>query len=263
MFNLAIEWGYLRDNPLKRIKFYSEKDNLQQRIILPKEESRLFEVSPTGLKPILAVALNTGMRLSEILNLTWGQVDFDSGILRVENTKSRRNRAIEMNSLLRDELQKLRSNDGCGPYLFANRKTGKPLTTVKKAFKTACQKAGISGLRFHDLRHTFATRLIAKGTDIVTVKDLLGHSSVTITERYTHSFREQKKKAVDLLVEKPPVEAQKAENTGKIGLSVRRPPQEGRAVASTLARSLGDLWRQEREVLHHRSGERLSELLPG
>jgi len=64
------------------------------------------------------------------------------------------------------------------------------------------RRAGIKGLRFHDLRHSFASRLIEAGVDIITVRDLLGHSSVKLTERYTHSNSEQKRRAVDLLVER-------------------------------------------------------------
>jgi hypothetical protein len=84
-------------------------------------------------------------------------------------------------------------------YLFPNPTTGKPPTTVKKAFKAACRKAGILQLRFHDLRHTFASRLVRTEVDLIAVNELLGHSSVTITKRYTHTLQEQKQKAVELL----------------------------------------------------------------
>jgi len=70
---------------------------------------------------------------------------------------------------------------------------------MKKGFKAACRRAGIKGLRFHDLRHTFATRLVEKGADIETVRDLLGHYSITVTQRYTHSNEDRKRKAVELL----------------------------------------------------------------
>jgi integrase len=73
---------------------------------------------------------------------------------------------------------------------------------MKTAFKGACRRARIEGLRFHDLRHTFATRLARKGVDIETIRDLLGHHSITITQRYTHSDDERKREAVELLSSK-------------------------------------------------------------
>jgi integrase len=89
--------------------------------------------------------------------------------------------------------------DGTSPYVFPHPATGKALTTVKTAFLAACRRAGIKGLRFHDLRHTFASRLNAAGADPVTIMELLGHSSLKMTERYTHTNHEQKQRAVERL----------------------------------------------------------------
>jgi integrase len=72
---------------------------------------------------------------------------------------------------------------------------------LKRAFKAACRKASIRGLRFHDLRHTFASRLVERGVDLITVKELLGHSTVKMTERYTHPYKEHKQMAVELLTQ--------------------------------------------------------------
>ncbi|MFX0209250.1 MAG: tyrosine-type recombinase/integrase [Candidatus Hodarchaeota archaeon] len=159
----------------------------------------VLEVSPCNLRPILVVALNTGMRLGEILSLQWNQIDFRTRRIRVERTKSGRIRYIDINNQLLEELLNLKRRNGQCMYLFFNQRTGKPLTTVKKAFKSACAIADIKGLRFHDLRHTFATRLVERGVDLITVKELLGHHSIVITQRYTHSNSEQKKKAVEAL----------------------------------------------------------------
>jgi len=81
--------------------------------------------------------------------------------------------------------------------------TEKPYTLVRRAFLTACRKAEITGFRFHDKRHTFASRLIAKGADIETVRTLLGHFAVVMTQRYIHSNEEALKNAVALLAPKP------------------------------------------------------------
>jgi len=211
MLNIAIEEGYLEHNPVTKIKFYSEKDNLKERILSEEEEKRLMDESPDHLKSIITVALQTGMRLGEILNLEWEQIDFQDQSILVEKTKSGRSRTIPINPLLFKELQKLRSDNGQSPYVFPNPETGKPLTTVKTSFTGACRRAGIEGLRFHDLRHTFGSRLVQKGTDIETVRSLLGHSSITITQRYVHTTENRKKAAVDLLNGKPE-EDQKSSN---------------------------------------------------
>lgn len=81
-----------------------------------------------------------------------------------------------------------------------NKMTRKPIQDVKKAFKTACSRAGIEDLRFHDLRHTFATRLIESGVDILTVSELLGHSTIKMTMCYSHPTPVHKRNAVDILV---------------------------------------------------------------
>jgi excisionase family DNA binding protein len=211
MLNIAIEEGYLEHNPVTKIKFFSEKDNLKERILSEDEEKRLIKASSDHLKSIITVALHTGMRLGEILNLEWDQVDFQALSICVEKTKSGRSRTIPINPLLFEELKKLRIENGQSPYVFPNPDTGKPITTVKRSFTGACRRAGIEGLRFHDLRHTFGSRLVQRGADIETVRSLLGHSSITITQRYVHTTDDRKKAAVDLLDGKP-AKPQKNEN---------------------------------------------------
>jgi excisionase family DNA binding protein len=202
MFNLAIDWGYAHENPVRKIRFFSEKDNLKERILTKEEESRLLGLCKEQLKPIVLVALNTGMRLGEILGLKWCQVDLRRGQIRVERTKSGSDRSVPANCVLQAVFVGLKAGNGHSDFVFGNSLTGKPLTTVKNSFTIACRKAEISGLRFHDLRHTFASRLVEGGVDLITIKELLGHSSVTITERYTHPNHGLKRVAVDLLVQK-------------------------------------------------------------
>jgi len=90
-------------------------------------------------------------------------------------------------------------------FVFLNPETKKPLTRIQRSFKTACKNADIEGLRLQDLRHSFATRLVKKGFDIETVRDLLEHYSVTVTQRYTNSTDERKKEAVEALSKKAEV----------------------------------------------------------
>jgi site-specific recombinase XerD len=86
-------------------------------------------------------------------------------------------------------------------FVFYNFETGKPLVDLKSGFGRACRKAGIDGVSWHTLRHTFASRLVNRGVDIVTVQELLGHSTVTITMRYTHTNLDSKHAAVAKLEE--------------------------------------------------------------
>ena len=214
MLTLAAEWGYLEKDAVPKIKFFPEKDNLKERFLTDDEEQRLLASASPTLRSIIIIAVNTGMRLGEILGLRWEQVDFASRRIRVERTKSGKIRFIEINTPLLQELTRLKSLDGRSPYVFLSDVTGKPLTTVKTAFKGACRRAkkdpddkddpGIVGLRFHDLRHTFASRLNASGSDPKVIMELMGHGSLKMTERYIHTSHDQKRNAVERLAKAHP-----------------------------------------------------------
>jgi len=210
MFNLAIDWKMSEENPVSKIRFFSEKDTLKERILDPEEEDKLLCEANDYLKLILIMALNTGMRQGEILKLKWEHVDFKEKHIIVKKTKSGENRIVPINKVLFNELLNIRKSARRTPFVFPNPKTGKPYTELKKSFKSACKRAGVENLRFHDLRHTFATRLVQSGVDLITVRDLLGHFSIRVTQRYTHSNRDQKINAVELL------KHNKAEKVGKI-----------------------------------------------
>jgi len=212
LFNVAIEWEYAKNNPVRKVKLYSEKDNLKERILTEEEEVRLLKMSSEHLRPILIVALNTGMRRGEILNLKWSNIDFKAEEIKIVNTKSGKSRIVDINSRLLNELLKLRKKNQNSQYVFTNPRTGKPYKKLQTSFDGACRRAKIEELRFHDLRHTAASRLVEKGVDIIRVKELLGHSSVRITERYTHSSREERKRAVEFLCQKSLRKDQKRQN---------------------------------------------------
>ncbi|MGB7296274.1 MAG: tyrosine-type recombinase/integrase [Candidatus Aminicenantales bacterium] len=199
MLNLAIDWGYLAENPANKVKLFSEKDNLKERVLTGDEELRLLDASLAHVRPIIICALHTGMRRGEILGLRWDQVDFGNGTIRVDKAKSGKPRFIPINGTLLGLLRRQQIEHPGAEFVFPSFRTGRAFFKVDKAFKRACKLASITGLRFHDLRHTFASRLIARGVDIITVKELLGHSSVRITERYTHSLSEQRRQAVGQL----------------------------------------------------------------
>ncbi|MBN1270903.1 MAG: tyrosine-type recombinase/integrase [Candidatus Aminicenantes bacterium] len=212
MYNVAIEWGYTKGNPVNAVKSFPKADKLKERILPQDEEERLLEAASAHLKPIIIMALNTGMRRGEILNLKWNDVNLEAKEIKLVKTKSGRSRIVDINSVLLKELSGLLKTGKKQDFVFLNPKTGKPYNKLQTSFDGACRRADIKGLRFHDLRHTFASRLVGKGVDLIKIKEILGHSTVKITERYTHSDRKEKKKAVELLCKKPDKPAEIQEN---------------------------------------------------
>lgn len=194
MFTMAIKWGYANINPVKAVRLFREP-KYDFRILTKEEEKGLLDVSPLLLKSIIITALNTGMRKTEILRLTWDKVDFIRNNILVTQTKNDESRFIPMNPYLKNTLLSL---GRVSNYVFTY-PNGEPVLSLKGSFYTALKKAGIRGLRFHDLRHTFASRLVMKGMDLVTVKELLGHKSIVMTMRYSHPSDTHKRMAVDLL----------------------------------------------------------------
>ena len=195
MFNLAIEWDLFLDrNPVCRVKYFKEF-SFRRRVVTLGEEEKLIRNASPFLQDLIVFALNTGLRIGEIFPLQWSHVDLEKDILNVFAPKTGKTRPVPINSETRRVLNAWalsRKNDS----VFYNHDTGKPFVDLKTGFALACRKAGISGVTWHTLRHTFASRLLDRGVDIVTVQQLLGHSTVTVTMRYTHTNLDSKRAAV-------------------------------------------------------------------
>lgn len=199
MFNIAIKWGKVQANPVTGVSFLKEPKE-KDRILTYEEEIQLLETVRTGhkskhLENIIIVALHTGMRKGEILNLKWSQVNFRNGYIVVEGTKTNDIRKVPMNKTLTNCLKSIKSKDA--EYVFTENR--KPYTDVKRAWWTALERAGIKDFRFHDLRHTFGSRLGMAGFDIKTIGEIMGHKDVKMTMRYSHPTPEHKVKAVQSL----------------------------------------------------------------
>ncbi len=151
------------------------------------------------LRPLILLAINTGMRRGELLSLAWRNVDFQRGVIHVTNTKTGRDRDVPMNSEVRSILLELQRQNEDEAFVFRNRKTGVNLTDVKHGFNGACTDAGLDDFRFHDLRHTAGTRLADAGADAFTIAEILGHATLQMTKRYTHATDERKRQAVEAL----------------------------------------------------------------
>ncbi len=196
MFTKAIEWGLVSSNPLRKVKLLPEKLN-KLRVLYDEEFQKLYNPSAEFLKLILIVAVNTGMRRSEILNLRWEDINFKEGYIAVRESKNNDSRIIPMNKVLMETVKSVKSN-GTSEYLFVH-DHGAPVKSFKKGFWAALRRSGIEKCRFHDLRHTFASRLVMAGVDMVTVQKLMGHKDITMTKRYSHLTPEHKKQAVERL----------------------------------------------------------------
>ncbi|MFI5091984.1 MAG: tyrosine-type recombinase/integrase [Candidatus Acidiferrales bacterium] len=198
MFNLAITWDlFLAANPVRKVKFFREF-NIGLRVLNPEEEKNLLQSASPYLQDLIRFALNTGLRIGEIFSLRWSNVDLNRGILAVFAAKTEKIREVPINSETRQVLEAWWLGKK-SEVVFYNSGTGKPFVDLKAGFALACGKAGISGVTWHTLRHTFASRLVNSGVDIVTVKELLGHSSLSVTMRYAHTNIDSKRAAVEKL----------------------------------------------------------------
>lgn len=205
--NHAVEWEKLDRNPAAKIKKFREP-NAKERILTIDEMKRLLAVAGDELRPALIVALNSGMRKSEVLSLRWKDVDFVKGFIHVADSKSGRSRDIPMNGLTFETLYAM---DRSGEFVFENPETRTHVLDMKTAFKSACRRAEIKGVRFHDLRHTAASRMVEGGIDLVTVSKILGHASIQMTMRYAHPTPENMRLAVQKLGEVFKESGQKAD----------------------------------------------------
>jgi integrase len=178
----------------------------RERYLTDDKEKRLFEIligRRAHIHPIVVVALHSGMRQGEILGLTWENVDFEQKTIFVAHTKTGRPRKLPMSEPVETELRSLKQDAALHEHVFSYARTGLKLTTFRHAWEGACSAAKISGLRFHDLRHTFATRLRARGVHEMDIMSLLGHTTLQMTSRYSHAMPQNLQTAVDSLRKQP------------------------------------------------------------
>jgi len=195
IFNMGIEWEFLTRNPVASRVVRFDREKSRDRTLDDDELHRLLDVCSGHLLQIVIVALNTGMRLGEILGLKWENVKLDQGKIEVKHTKTDEDRSIPINSRLRTLLALMPRKTG---LLFLNREDGK-IGTIKTAWSNALRKAGIADFRFHDLRHTVASRLARAKVPESVIAMILGHRRTTITSRYINPHWEEMVEAVEEL----------------------------------------------------------------
>jgi integrase len=148
-------------------------------------------------------ALLTGMRRGELLSLKWEHIRNGFIYLEAAMVKSGKGRQIPVNDRLAEVLKEVRrGNQFKSEFVFCDSQDRR-FYAVKRSFTSACRRAGVEAFRFHDLRHTFASRLVMRGASLKAVQELLGHADLKMTMRYAHLSHEHLRDSVNLLNDLP------------------------------------------------------------
>ena len=187
-YRLGILNRKVTSNPARSVT-HRREDNNRVRFLTEEEEKNLRKVTiakwPLHIDEF-DLAINTGLRKGSQYSLTWDMVDFRGRMLNIPRTKNEEPLHVPLNDAAVAALRVVHDRgDGRG-RVFQSAKTGEPLENGRHWFDDAVMKAGIKNFRWHDLRHTFASRLRMKGAPLEDIADLLGHKSLTMTRRYAH-----------------------------------------------------------------------------
>jgi len=190
-FETAKRWGCVLSNVFRKVEKPRVRE-VQPTFFTKSEFHTLLQcIGDRDLRELCICAVSTGLRLNELTSLQWTDVDFVRKVILVQNsatftTKSKRNRVVPMNEQLWQMLAVRKESATC-ELIFHRRRKRLTEGHVSKTFKKHVRKAGLSEkLHFHSLRHTFATWLVQEGVSIYEVQKLLGHSSISVTQIYSH-----------------------------------------------------------------------------
>ncbi len=186
-------------NPFKNFDKFREHE--RTRYLNEDELRALLEqvaLSPnTQLRGIVLTAIMTGLRKENILELHARHIDFGHGVIRIE-AKGAQDITVPIPDLLKI-LYKRNLKEHKSGYVFENSFTGTKFYDIKRSWHQCLKDAKVKDFKFHDLRHTFATYMLLITKNVRLVQDLLGHRSITMTQKYTHILMEQKSDAIELL----------------------------------------------------------------
>lgn len=233
LMSKAAEWGFLKENPLVKLKLFKIDRAPKVRYLSLEEETRLRhallerdrqlkqarknanqwreergyplfpeydEEEPCDyLLPMVLLSINTGLRQGELFNLTWDMVNVSerSIIISGEVTKNRNSRYVPLNDEAFKVITQLYEKNAKRKGLVFPSKNNQPFNNVKRSWSSILVKAQIEQFRWHDLRHHFASKLVMAGVDLNTARELLGHSDIKMTLRYAHLAPEYKINAVN------------------------------------------------------------------
>lgn len=212
LFNWARRLGHCEHNPVREVPRFPENRDAWMTLT-PGQAERLLEACRQAdaraahLYPLVLLALYTGLRRGEVLELRWRQVDLEAGTLAVGRAKTTSRTLMPLHPRVRATLGELhraaaeagRAHDDDLVLCHPN---GAPLRDPRASFHTALSRAGLPRIRWHDLRHTFASWLVLGGADLFTVQELMGHANLAMTRRYAHLSMGHKREALARLPER-------------------------------------------------------------
>jgi integrase len=213
LFRRGRERGFLVRDPFKDAFSLRVEEAKRDRHLSKAEFELLMAKCAPHMRVIVLAGAATGIRRGNLLALTWKQIDFDDGRIHLPKTKNGRPLNIPITGLLRqvfkivrkDQLKQhmaegRRGNPPDHVFIYTRKVHGRmvisPILDIKTGFRAACRRAKLEDVRFHDLRHTFATCLRDARVDMHRIGELLGHSWTSVTQRYAHENWEAKKEAI-------------------------------------------------------------------
>lgn len=204
-FNLAIkEWEWVKDNPVTKVSMEKEPSS-RDRWLSYEEEERLLSVCPQWLKELIVFSIETGCRRGEMLSLQWRNVDLFKKVVTIFGSKTGEKRTIPLTQrafevLKEGERLRMKVRSMTTDLVFTHPIGQKVnIHTLRSAFEDALKKAKVEGFRWHDLRHSYASRLAQAGTDPYSIQRLMGHRTFSTTQRYAHHCVESLRRAVESL----------------------------------------------------------------
>ncbi len=205
VFTIAMkEWDMINENPCLKI---SKLKNARGRVRYLNDQERrnlldaCEESSSRYLYLVVLLALTTGARKMEIMNLRWENVDLDKELIYLHETKNGEMRLLTIVPMVRKLLLK-HMQESKTALLFPSRRDKENPIDMMKPFQAALKRAGIADFHFHDLRHTFASYLAMNGTSTLDMADLLGHKSLNMVKRYAHLSTAHKSSVVNSMTDK-------------------------------------------------------------
>ncbi len=202
LFNTIVkEWMWLNANPCRNIKKLRE-DNARERFLTKDEISKLLAVAKQETKlpmyPILLIAVRTGMRRGEILNLKWTDIDYDNGLIIIQRTKNGDKRSVPLTLEIKEALEvygKVRRLDTQLVFPSPTKPSVPP--EIKNEFANIIAKAEITDFRFHDLRHTAASYMAMSGASLLDIASILGHRTMHMVKRYSHLTKSHERSVIE------------------------------------------------------------------